>query len=133
MRDELLNETLFFTMGHARAIISRWVDDYNTERPHSSLGYATPAAYGRDLSIRLQRSGISGLTHPCIETGRQRARQYVRLNPLGSVREIYRCLEHGLCIGWMARLPTTRKRRREAVEPDMLVAGAGFEPATFRL
>jgi putative transposase len=45
MRDELLNETLFFTIGQARAVLARWVEDYNTERPHSSLGYATPAAF----------------------------------------------------------------------------------------
>ena len=49
MRDELLNETLFFTIGQARAILARWVDDYNTERPHSSLGYATPAAFAAGL------------------------------------------------------------------------------------
>ena len=36
MRDELLNETLFFTVRQARSILARWVDDYNTERPHSS-------------------------------------------------------------------------------------------------
>ncbi|WP_156360081.1 IS3 family transposase [Sphingomonas sp. Leaf10] len=49
MRDELLNETLFFTIGQARSILARWVDDYNTERPHSSLGYATPAAFAAEL------------------------------------------------------------------------------------
>ena len=49
MRDELLNETLFFTISQARAILARWVHDYNTERPHSSLGYATPAAYAAEL------------------------------------------------------------------------------------
>ena len=49
MRDELLNETLFFTIGQARAILARWVEDYNTERPHSSLGYATPAAFAAEL------------------------------------------------------------------------------------
>jgi len=49
MRDELLNETLFFTISHARSILARWVDDYNTERPHSSLGYATPAAFAAGL------------------------------------------------------------------------------------
>jgi putative transposase len=49
MRDELLNETLFFTIGQARTILARWVDDYNTERPHSSLGYATPAAFAAEL------------------------------------------------------------------------------------
>ena len=30
---------------HARAKIAAWVDDYNTGRPHSALGYATPAAF----------------------------------------------------------------------------------------
>jgi putative transposase len=30
MRDELLNETLFFGLDHARAKIADWVDDYNS-------------------------------------------------------------------------------------------------------
>jgi putative transposase len=50
MRDELLNETLFFGLGHARAALARWVADYNQRRPHSSLGYATPAAYAAELT-----------------------------------------------------------------------------------
>ena len=45
MRDELLNETLFMSMGHVREKITAWDDDYNTRRPHSSFGYATPAAF----------------------------------------------------------------------------------------
>lgn len=45
MRDELLNETLFLSLAHARAVVRAWADDYTTERPHSSLGYATPAAF----------------------------------------------------------------------------------------
>ena len=49
MRDELLNETLFTSMAHVREKIAAWVDDYNTRRPHSSLGYATPAAFAADL------------------------------------------------------------------------------------
>ncbi|WP_440978636.1 IS3 family transposase [Sphingomonas pseudosanguinis] len=57
MRDELLNETLFFTIGQARSILARWVDDYNTERPHSSLGYATPAAFAAELEQ--QRAGLT--------------------------------------------------------------------------
>ena len=57
MRDELLNETLFFTIGQARSILARWVDDYNTERPHSSLGYATPAAFAAELEK--QRAGLN--------------------------------------------------------------------------
>lgn len=34
MRDELLNETQFFILRPAR-----WVDDYDTQRPRSSLRY----------------------------------------------------------------------------------------------
>jgi transposase InsO family protein len=45
MRDELLNESLFIDLHQARQLISAWVTDYNTARPHSSLGYKTPAAY----------------------------------------------------------------------------------------
>ena len=49
MRDELLNETLFTSLAHAREKIAAWADDYNTRRPHSSLGYATPAAFAEEL------------------------------------------------------------------------------------
>jgi putative transposase len=45
MRDELLNETLFTSLNHARSVIDQWVADYNNDRPHSSLGYLTPAAH----------------------------------------------------------------------------------------
>lgn len=37
MRDELLNESLFIDLNHARQLIDDWVTDYNTARPHSSL------------------------------------------------------------------------------------------------
>lgn len=45
MRDELLNETVFSSLPQARAAIAAWVTDYNTTRPHSALGYQTPAAH----------------------------------------------------------------------------------------
>lgn len=45
MRDELLNESLFFGLEHARSAIAEWAEDYNHFRPHSSLGYQTPACY----------------------------------------------------------------------------------------
>jgi putative transposase len=32
MRDELLNETLFFGLAHARAKIGAWASDYNHRR-----------------------------------------------------------------------------------------------------
>lgn len=50
MRDELLNESLFFGLEHARAKIKLWVDDYNNTRPHSALGYIPPVAYAAKLA-----------------------------------------------------------------------------------
>jgi putative transposase len=50
MRDELLNETLFFGLDHARSGLARWVADYNERRPHSALRYQTPAAYAATLT-----------------------------------------------------------------------------------
>lgn len=50
MRDELLNETLFLSLDHARQAIAAWVDDYNTTRPHSSLAYQTPKAYAEKFA-----------------------------------------------------------------------------------
>lgn len=45
LRDELLNETLFRSLAHARLELDAWREDYNHDRPHSALGWRTPAAY----------------------------------------------------------------------------------------
>lgn len=45
LRDELLNETLFRSLTHAREALEDWREDYNRHRPHSALGWLTPAAY----------------------------------------------------------------------------------------
>jgi putative transposase len=50
MRDELLNETLFFDLDDARAKIAAWVAEFDTARPHSALGYVTPAAYAANFT-----------------------------------------------------------------------------------
>lgn len=50
--DELLDETLFFAIGQARPVLARRVDDDNTARPHSLLGYAIPAAFAAGLERR---------------------------------------------------------------------------------
>ncbi len=55
MRDELLNESLFFGLDHARTRITTWADDYNLRRPHSALGYLTPAAYAANLTATCDR------------------------------------------------------------------------------
>lgn len=45
LRDELLNRELFLSRAEARYVVDRWRMDYNHHRPHSSLGYTTPAAF----------------------------------------------------------------------------------------
>jgi putative transposase len=52
LRDELLNETLFRSLPHARALLEAWRADYNTERPHSNLGWRTPCAYAAEYPQR---------------------------------------------------------------------------------
>jgi putative transposase len=50
MCDELLNESLFFDLGHACEKLAARADDYKTSRPQSSIGYVTPAAYAASLT-----------------------------------------------------------------------------------
>ncbi len=42
-RDELLDREIFYTLKEAQVLIERWRREYNTIRPHSSLGYRPPA------------------------------------------------------------------------------------------
>lgn len=50
LRDELLSQTYFNSLRHARAEIEIWRRYYNTERPHSALGYMTPAEFRGKLA-----------------------------------------------------------------------------------
>ena len=43
LRDELLDREIFDTLLEAKVLIERWRREYNTVRPHSSLGYRPPA------------------------------------------------------------------------------------------
>ena len=45
LRDELLNITEIGSLTEARVVIEDWRIEYNTWRPHSSLGGLTPAEY----------------------------------------------------------------------------------------
>ena len=46
LRDELLNVELFDTMWEAKVLLEEWREEYNTIRPHSSLGYRPPHIMG---------------------------------------------------------------------------------------
>jgi len=59
LRDECLNASWFATMVDARRKIETWRTEYNTDRPHSSLGYRTPFEFANDLRLSLLRRGLS--------------------------------------------------------------------------
>lgn len=44
LRDECLNETVFTSLRHARAVLAAWRRDYNEVRPHSALGGRAPGS-----------------------------------------------------------------------------------------
>jgi transposase InsO family protein len=43
LRDELLNEEIFYSLKEAQIVVQQWRKHYNTVRQHSSLGYRPPA------------------------------------------------------------------------------------------
>jgi transposase InsO family protein len=43
LRDELLDREIFDTLYEAKVLVERWRWEYNTIRPHGSLGYKPPA------------------------------------------------------------------------------------------
>jgi putative transposase len=57
-RQECLNEPWFLSLEDATEKIEAWRFHYNEERPHSSLGYQSPAAYqaliqdGREVGLQ---------------------------------------------------------------------------------
>jgi len=60
LRDECLNREIFGSLWEARVVIEQWRLYYNAERPHSSLGYQTPAEFaGRAISSSVLRSGYA--------------------------------------------------------------------------
>jgi len=47
LRDECLNREVFRNGWEAQAIVEAWRQEYNNYRPHSSLGYLTPAEFAK--------------------------------------------------------------------------------------
>jgi len=87
MRDELLNESLFFGIGHARSAVAALVADYNTERRrHSSHGYATPADFARTIAatgpdaVTDDSSASAPVAHhtPHVRSGRGSKRRWMK-------------------------------------------------------
>lgn len=61
-RDECLNASWFRNLFDARRKIASWQDDYNQNRPHSSLGYRTPNEFGSQW--QRPSSSLTGVPQP---------------------------------------------------------------------
>jgi hypothetical protein len=64
LRDECLNETLFISLDHARAMLAAWQRDYNEVRPHS-------AHAGRPPGLDQPATGLA-----CVKTASRRLRRW---------------------------------------------------------
>ena len=58
LRDELLNVEAFNTLLEAQVLVEDWRIEYNTRRPHSSLGWLAPATYAE----RWEADQLAGLS-----------------------------------------------------------------------
>lgn len=50
LRDECLNAYLFFSLVAVRQTLALWQEDYNTQRPHLSLGGLSPSEFRSQLT-----------------------------------------------------------------------------------
>ncbi len=75
LRDEILNRELFYSVKEAKFIVEDWRLEYNNHRPHSSLGYMTPAAYATSCNppgsaaLRLEDCRTRNVDNSLIECG----------------------------------------------------------------
>jgi putative transposase len=59
LRDELLNETVFRSLAHARELLAEWKEDFNQTRPHTSLGGLTPNEFAARSAMDHNHPGLS--------------------------------------------------------------------------
>lgn len=57
LRNEVLDRELFYSLKEAMVLVEQWRLEYNHHRPHSSLGYETPAGYAANCTTRFLRFG----------------------------------------------------------------------------
>ncbi|MBD5416343.1 MAG: transposase, partial [Desulfovibrio sp.] len=61
LRDECLNQNIFVSLAEARRLLEEWRQDYICNRPHSALGWQSPAAY-RAAHQPPNRTGATNLS-----------------------------------------------------------------------
>lgn len=110
LRQEFLTGRVFADLATAQAELDRWVDSFNTQRPHSALGMATPASRftaaeptrpadveavlgersGDDwISRTITTNGIISVAWQEISCGKHRAGRRVDIHLQGAVMQIW--------------------------------------------
>jgi Integrase core domain len=74
--------TLFRSLPHARAVLEAWRTDYNTERPHSRLGWMSPSTYAAARRSAALRSTDGSAPRTAATTAQQGMTD--RQTPLGT-------------------------------------------------
>ena len=75
LRDDVLNRELFYSVKESKVIVEGWRLEYNNHRPHSSLGYMTPAAFAASCnppgsaSLRLADCRTKNVGNSLIKVG----------------------------------------------------------------
>ena len=75
LRDDLLNREVFYSVKEAKVIVEQWRLEYNNHRPHSRLGYMTPAAFAASCNppgsatLRLADCRIKKVDNSLIKVG----------------------------------------------------------------
>jgi len=77
-RDECLNREQLWTLTEARVVIEDYRREYNTYRPHSKLGYQSPASFAKEPIPSSTPVGIS--PPPCVEDGQNHNNNLNRQN-----------------------------------------------------
>ena len=75
LRDECLNVNWFENLWDARRKISAWREEYNRERPHSSLGYLTPTEFAAQ-EIASAAVAVKGLRAPLSRSDERASRGF---------------------------------------------------------
>lgn len=57
LRAECLARYLYASAGEAQQLLEEWRNEYNDERPHSSLGYLSPSTFAASLNSTLAPTG----------------------------------------------------------------------------
>src|SRR5439155_10941550 len=85
-RDECLNANWFTSLSDARRKIETWRQDYNQQRPHSSLNYISPAEFAR---TQAEMSAGGKLVHCCWSGECKRRSLLQNSSPLDHERSTY--------------------------------------------